>query len=411
MGGAEQILIDLLRGLREVRPDWHLHLLTGAAGPLHTRVAALGIACHVVLMPARISGLGDAGAGGASGQNTDGIGLSGRLAVCATILPSYIIRLRRELAEIGPDIVQTNGFKMHLLGCWAARQRTPVLWHVHDFVSSRPVMAPMLRLHARRCTAACAVSNAVLRDLRKVCGQDLNVWQVRNGIDLNDFSPSGLGANLDELARMATAPSGTVRVGLIATMALWKGHRIFLRAIAQIPRDLPFRAYVIGGPIYRTARSQESISILRAFAAELGVADRVGFTGFVAESAAVMRGLDVVVHASSEPEPFGLVIAQAMACGRAVIATRTAGAAETIQFGEDALEHSSGDYDSLGRTIQMLIESPERRRLLSEQARQTACLKFNRERMVAEMMRVYAEVVPSEIAAVRAFQDCGEVHS
>src|SRR5205807_7264490 len=157
-------------------------------------------------------------------------------------------------------------------------------------------------------------------------------------------------------------------------------------AIAQLPRELPFRAYVIGGPIYRTAGSQESLARLRSLAAGLGIGDRAGFTGFVADAAAVMRGLDMVVHASTEPEPFGLVIAHAMACGRPVVASRTAGAAELIRFGEDALDHEPGDAGGLCARIRTLAENAPLRRYLGEHGRQTALMCFNRSRMASEMI-------------------------
>ena len=80
---------------------------------------------------------------------------------------------------------------------------------------------------------------------------------------------------------------------------------------------LPVRAYIVGDAVYQTEGSQYSLDELRQRARSLGVADRVGFTGFVHTPEATFRALHIVVHASTEPEPFGLVIAEAMACGRA----------------------------------------------------------------------------------------------
>ena len=108
-----------------------------------------------------------------------------------------------------------------------------------------------------------------------------------------------------------------VRIGLVATFARWKGHARFSTRSRRLPESLPVRGYVIGGPVYETAGSQVSLDELRAAVAALGLEGRVGFTGFVEDAAQAMRALDVVVHASTEPEPFGLVIAEAMACARA----------------------------------------------------------------------------------------------
>ena len=126
-------------------------------------------------------------------------------------------------------------------------------------------------------------------------------------------------------------------------------------------------------------------------AREFGVEGRVGFTGFVPDAAAAMRALDVVVHASTEPEPFGLVIAEAMACGRAVVASRAGGAAEIFTEGADALGHGPGDAPALAACIARLAESPELRLALGRAARETAVRRFDRARLAAELVPVYRE--------------------
>ncbi|MCU1274726.1 MAG: glycosyltransferase family 1 protein, partial [Bryobacterales bacterium] len=111
-----------------------------------------------------------------------------------------------------------------------------------------------------------------------------------------------------------------------------------------------------------------------------------------------MRTLDIVVHASTDPEPFGLVIAEAMACGRAVIATRNAGAAEMIRFGEDALDHVACDVAGLAIRIRELVEDAELRGRLGQHARQTAMMRFNRSRMALELIGIYREIVPAKVS-------------
>jgi len=77
-------------------------------------------------------------------------------------------------------------------------------------------------------------------------------------VDLDRFNPQGPKLDLDAIAGVPSAPAGTIRVGLVATMARWKGHEVFLRALSMLPKELPVRGYVIGGPIYSTAGSQRA---------------------------------------------------------------------------------------------------------------------------------------------------------
>ena len=181
-------------------------------------------------------------------------------------------------------------------------------------------------------------------------------------------------------------------MGLVATYSRWKGHDVFLRAIARIPRERNIRAYVIGGAVYDTERSQHSREELEAMAATCGVTDRVGFTGFIASSEHVMRALDIVVHASTTPEPFGLVIAEAMACGRAVVTSAAGGSAELVSGGYDAMTHRPGDVGELASAIDMLASASSLRRRLGATTRQTAAARYDASRLGEQFSDVYESV-------------------
>jgi glycosyltransferase involved in cell wall biosynthesis len=105
-----------------------------------------------------------------------------------------------------------------------------------------------------------------------------------------------------------------------------------------------------------------------------------------------MRALDVVVHASTRPEPFGLVVAEAMGCGRAVIASRRSGVAEFVRDGDDALLCEASVSD-LARVLRMLVADPMLRSRLGAHARVSAVKHFDRQRMGADVMAVYRELV------------------
>ena len=128
----------------------------------------------------------------------------------------------------------------------------------------------------------------------------------------------------------------------------------------------------------------------------LGIGDRVGFTGFVAQPESALRALDVVVHASTSPEPFGLVIAEAMACERAVIVSVAGGAAEIVTVGVDALGHQPGDTEGLAARITELAIDPGLRSRLGRAARATAERCFDRARLAKELVPIYQSVMGHE---------------
>jgi glycosyltransferase involved in cell wall biosynthesis len=153
------------------------------------------------------------------------------------------------------------------------------------------------------------------------------------------------------------------------------------------------RGYIVGGPIYETAGSQVTLDDLRRQAAVLGVADRVGFTGFVPDSAAAIRALDLVVHASTDPEPFGLVIAEAMACGKPVVVSQAGGAIELAESGTNALTHPPGDAPALAARVEELARDCRLRQRLGAAGRATAERCFTRTRMALELTPIYESLV------------------
>ncbi len=386
VGGAETCLLDVLASLRQAAPQWRMTVIAAADGPLVESVRALGVSVAVLPFPASIARLGESG----SVESGGAARFAGRLGVAVGPIASYTAALRRTLADVEADIVHTNGFKMHLLGAYASQ--APVVWHVHDYITSRRVAKHLLRWNASRCSAIVANSDSVAADARAALGPGVPITRIYNGVDLSRFSPVGASLDLDGLAGLPRARAGTVRVGLLATFALWKGHETFLRAVAAVPDDVPVRAYVIGGAVYQTDGSQYRIDQLRALADRIGVADRVAFTGPVDRADAALRSLDIVVHASTSPEPFGLVIAEAMACGRAVVVSGAGGAAELVTPDVDAVTHSPGDAASLAAAIRSLAANAGRRAALGRAARLTAERRFDRARLAAELVPVYQRV-------------------
>jgi glycosyltransferase involved in cell wall biosynthesis len=271
----------------------------------------------------------------------------------------------------------------------------PLVWHIHDFYSTRPLMAKVLRLVSPRAAIGIAVSKAVAQDA-KVTLPCLPIEAIYNSVDVNYFSPElGNSNGLNDQSNRLTLPANTIRVGLVATFARWKGHDIFLKAVARVIRACPnlnVRFYIVGGAIYQTKGSQFSEQELRELAAGLQIEDNVEFIGFQPNIADVYNWLDIVVHASTQPEPFGLAIVEAMACGKPVIVSQAGGAAELFTHNYDAVGVQSGDPEVLASAIKYLIDNPQQRQRLSENARRTVLKRFSHDCLGEQILAVYRRV-------------------
>ena len=391
VGGAELSLLDLMASVAEAIPGVERHLIVAGDGPLIAKAEALGVTVHVLKLPETLAALGDSGL-----RDQGRLGKIGRLLIQAApvglAVRGYTGRLRALLRELDPTIVHSNGIKTHILLKLSGFNEAPVIWHVRDFYGPRPLMARALRWACGGVSRAIAISGAVGRDAEAIL-KGVPVTVVYNAIDTVRFAPGvGDGARLDSLAGLPAALEGTVRVGLVATYARWKGQDLFMTAIGRVQSVRPARFYIVGGPIYKTKGSQFSEQELRKLAGELGVADRLAFVPFQAETADAFRALDVVIHASTHPEPFGRTIVEAMACSRPVVVANAGGASELFTEGQDALGVTPGDPDALAQAMDRLIDNDTERHAMGERARATALTRYARERLGRDIADVYEQL-------------------
>ncbi len=401
IGGAERALLTIMAAIGTAEPSFKIHLIVGTDGPLVATAKALGVQVKLLMLPDRVTQLGDSALKGKS-QVTTVLMLLLRVAIILPAIGLYLVKFRQAIQEINPDLIHTNGIKAHLLTGLASINRVPVIWHIQDFYGTRPLMAQALRWMSDRATGGIAISEAVAQDARATLPR-LPIEMIYSAVDVKHFSP-GL-ANLSLLdipSEKLTSDVNTIRVGIVATFARWKGHDIFLEAAAQVIRcasripllaaprpDLNVRFYIVGSPIYQTKGSQFSIQELGDKASALEIADKVDFIGFQQNIVEVYRWLDIVVHASTQPEPFGLAIIEAMACGKPVIVSQAGGAAELFTHNYDAVGIQPGDFAALASAIQHLIDNPAQRQRLSENARHTVLKCFSCDRLGQQILAAY----------------------
>ena len=397
LGGAERMLLNMLTSLRRLEEQIDTHVVMLSNGPLGDALREIDVNVTEHPMPLQLARLGDSWLRHGS-QARNSLGMLGSFLQAGVACPSYVRQLRRLIVGMQPDLIHSNGIKGHLF-CRLMRLQYPAVWHLHDFCGTRPLVVRALRWSAMAARATIAVSEAVARDASAVL-PGVPSHTIYNAIDTERFSPrNGDGNALDELACLPPTQPDCIRVGLVATYARWKGQAVFLEAAQRITATFPnqrIRFYIVGSPIYDTHGSQFSYNELRRIADACDIADRVGFVSFQRNVEDVYRALDIVVHASTQPEPFGLTIAEAMACGRPVVVSQAGGAMELFTSGYDAIGYQCGDAREMSHAIERLIEEPYLRDVLSKNARQSAVSKFSMARLASQLSGVYAKYISNK---------------
>lgn len=381
IGGAERVLLTMIESLRKLDRQMEIFLIVGTHGALIEAAEALGATVVCLPLPQSISRFGDSGA--RSHFLKFKLLLKAGLALPKFL--SYRKQLYRLIQRIQPDLIHSNSIKTHLLLAALPRMQSSIVWHIHDFYQSRPVVARILQWAQSSAIRAIAVSNAVAKDAKSL------LLRLPIEVIYNAVPPCPI---------QSTARS-TIQIGLVATFARWKGHDVFLQAASQVVRELPeasVQFLIVGAPIYQTQGSQFSIAELQAEVQRLKLDRAVRFVGFQSDPAVIYDSLDIVVHASTQPEPFGLVIAEAMSFGKAVIVSNAGGAAELVTPNYDAIAVLPKDVNAIAQAMIDLIQNPGERERLGRNARRTALEKFNSDRLGIELLEVYRRCLPGELS-------------
>jgi len=366
LSGGELALARLLPALRDIEPQ----VILAEEGPLVHRLRQNGVPVVVAPM-ARVT----------RNLRRDRVH-PGRLPIGAVAGALVgIWQLTRRLRSDRPDIVHTNTLKAALYGGIAGRLAgVPVVWHLRDRIAVDYLPSPavrLVRLAARVLpTAVIGNSAATLASLDGVT----NCTRIYHAV-------------IPSPVERGTADPGPhdrpFTVGQVGRLAPWKGQDLFLRAFALSFPDGDARARIVGGALFGEDDWAQS---LKELAAALGIEERVDFVGFTDDVNAEYARLDVFVHASVIPEPFGQVVFEAMAAGVPVVVPDAGGPGEVVTHEEDGLLYPMGDVPALGVSICRLAADRDLRNRLGRVG-QHRVEQFAPEKVADQVMQVYTSVL------------------
>jgi glycosyltransferase involved in cell wall biosynthesis len=255
------------------------------------------------------------------------------------------------------------------------------LWHVRDHIDPSYLPAPVVKLFRQgaRKLPQFVVCNSD-SSLEKLFGKQI----PQNARAVYD----GLAAY--ELVSPCPPPRTTWKneiptVGIVGRLVEWKGQHVFLEAARKLSEQgVKARYLVIGAALFG---ENEYADKLKQIAAPLG--DSVEFLGFRSDVPELLRSLDVFVHASVTPEPFGQVVVEAMAEGVPVLASDGGGVREIVRHNQNGLLSPMGDANALARELAGLLSDPARASHLARAGWKTVRAEFTAERTARGLESVY----------------------
>ncbi len=236
-----------------------------------------------------------------------------------------------------------------------------------------------------------AISHHVARQLaeRHGVGPD-RLRVIPRGVDPGAFDPARIGDDrVAALAERFRLPAGAPVVMLPGRLTRWKGQAVLLRALARMARRDAV-AVLVGSDQGRRRYAGE----LLLETERLGIVARVRLVGHCDDMPAALALADVVVNASTEPEPFGRTVIEAQAMGRPVVVPDHGGVAETVAPGETGWRVKPGDPEALAAALDAALAlDPAERLALGARARASVLAHYTTARMQAATLAVYRELL------------------
>lgn len=370
LGGAEHSLLDFLSRLN--RQQFKPALLVPQFGPLVNRAKELGIRTFILPIDEKIL----------KRQREKISPFSWQFLRDAIHLLPVIKRLKKLIQSEGFDLLHTNTLKMHLIGGIAAKLvGVPVVWHFRDILKPGFVRSAMTYLSELIPSRILSVSKAVTQQFN-TSDFSPKTQVIYNCLDAEEYRKKAQKKSREEILKEFRFPQNARLVGVVGQIVYWKGQEFFIRAAAQVQKRFPeVRFLIIGDVLFWDFAYKER---LQRLVEELQLQDYVIFAGFWDDSPALMNALEVVVHTSVEPEPFGRVLLEAIALGKQLVATR-GGAVEEIVSRENAFLVPPKDVSALSQAITQALT--EKKIIRGKNS------MFNIEESVKRIEEIYREVL------------------
>jgi len=237
--------------------------------------------------------------------------------------------------------------------------------------------------------AVVAISREIERFLLAVGIPAERVVQIYDGVDAAAVCACSNRA-AEDIRRELGVASGDILVALVGHLRPWKGQDVTLEAARGLAPPLRQRLKIVfvGG----VGRGEEAYAAgLRETIIRHGLQTMVSFLGERTDIPAIMRAADIVLHASTTPEPFGLTVVEGMALGRAVVAAGIGGPVETVTP-DSGLLFDPTRPETLAAALESLAADPEKRRQLGEGGRRRA-EDFSVRRNVESIQTLYRSLL------------------
>lgn len=306
-----------------------------------------------------------------------------------------IIKLNKIIKREKVTIVHSNNTAIIGSGIAARICKVPSIYHVREIIGEPKIMRKLYpRLINYLADEILCISKAVAQMFLENYVPHYKVKIIYNGINLSCYEGE---LDSNKLKREFNLSPNSLLVGIVGRISPRKGHKYFIESARKVIDEVPEAKFFIIGWIESHAKVYtELLKKLKRQIYELGLYKCVMLTGVRKDIPDIMSSLDVVVLASSSkaaPEPFGRVVVEAMAAGKAIVATNEGGVPEIIEDGKTGLLVPPANSSEMAKAIIRLLKNEKERKEIGKVAKESIKDNFTEEIMVNNIEQIYKELI------------------
>ena len=301
-------------------------------------------------------------------------------------IPQFL-RLSRISYSARPRIIFLNNIlSAQLPGVAAAILKGAHCISCHqDFVSP----SRLVNFAKNRISHHVAISTAVEQHLLGFGIRPENISLIHNCADTRVFSPDQTRV---DLASAFQIPEHKKVFAIFGRLIRWKGIHEFIHSARIVLDQYPDAHGLIVGSISSNLGKKYQMELFE-LVDKLGLAEHITFAGYRADIPQLMRSVDIIVHQSTRPEPFGLVVVEGMASGKPVVAMREGGPLDIITDGEDGLLVEPRNPAAVARGILTFLRDSDLSARVGAAARETVLTKFSAETQATKYAELFTRVL------------------
>ncbi|MDQ2833208.1 MAG: glycosyltransferase family 4 protein [Acidobacteriota bacterium] len=355
MYGAEAVILNLSHALAEQRHSSMLGVFSNSAQPnlqLHQRALQEGIESHLIS--------------------------------CAGQIDLSVPEVIRQLAnKTQADVVHAHGYKADVYVYLAMKKwPIPIVSTCHGWIEPNAIVrlyGALDRFLLRSYAGIVAVSEEVRQKLLRAGVNQDRVRLIQNGIDLKPYAAARRGI------QNASEGDRPLQVGFVGRLSQEKGPDLFLRAAAEVLKEIPGTRFVVAGDGPEKAALESLMESLK-------IREQVSLLGRTEDMPSFYASLDILVS-SSRQEGLPIALLEGMASGLPLVATAVGSVPEIVQRDRTGILVPAENVQALASGIKELLQRPTLRQHCGSAAKALIAESYSADRMAADYISLYENVI------------------